>query len=257
VHPAIPHLMDLQKIDQQVAALRSDLDGLPKRMREADAKLNSARAAVVTAKEAHTHGLTDRKKMELDVQQWKDRAKKYRDQTGSVKTNEAYKALLHEIANADAEVAKGEDLVLDKMMAIEELERRVRRFEADLKESEQGIAIEKKQIETRYGDEKKKLEGALIEREAVARKVPEDLIELYARIAKKHPGSAMAEVRSDQCRGCGMRVLPHIIQMLRTENDVEVFRCETCGRILYLLDPIPHAAPREEAGGPSAETAHS
>ena len=154
--------MDLQKIDQEVAALRSDLDGLPKRMREADAKLNSARAAVVTAKEAHTHGLTDRKKLELDVQQWKDRAKKYRDQTGSVKTNEAYKALLHEIANADEEAAKGEDLVLDKMMAIEELERRVRRFEADLKESEQGIAIEKKQIEARYGGEKKKLETSLI-----------------------------------------------------------------------------------------------
>ena len=247
--------MDLQKIDQEEAVLRADLDALPKRMREADAKLSGARAAVLSAKEAHTHGLTDRKKLELDVQQWKDRAKKYRDQTGSVKTNEAYKALLHEIANAEAQAAKDEDLVLDKMMAIEELERRVRHFEADLKESEQAIAIEKKQIEVRYGDEKKKLQALLVEREAIARKVPETLIELYARIAKKHPGAAMAEVRTDQCRGCGMRVLPHIIQMLRTENDEEVFRCETCGRILYLLDPIPHAAPREDAG--PAETAHS
>jgi len=38
--------------------------------------------------------------------------------------------------------------------------------------------------------------------------VAEDLRELYARIAKRHNGTAMAEARDGQCRGCGMRVLP-------------------------------------------------
>jgi len=44
-------------------------------------KLNGERAAVVSAKEALTQALAQRKKLELDVQQWKDRAKKYRDQS--------------------------------------------------------------------------------------------------------------------------------------------------------------------------------
>jgi uncharacterized Zn finger protein len=51
----------------------------------------------------------------------------------------------------------------------------------------------------------------------------------------------MAQVRDDQCRGCGMRVLPHIIQELRQEANEEVYRCEMCGLILYTLDPIPVA----------------
>lgn len=241
--------MDLQKVDQSIAALRADLESLPKRMREADAQLNGARAAVASSKETLTQIVTQRKKFELDVNQWKDRAKKYRDQSSSVKTNEAYKALQHEIANAEKEVSQAEDRVLEQMMGIEEAERRVKHFEADLKEAEQAVAKEKKQIEAQYGEEKKKLEAGVGKREEIVKKVPEDLLELYSRIAKRNPGSVMAEVRNDQCRACGMRVLPHTIQLLKSETDEEVFRCETCGRILYSLEPIPLPTPPESAEG--------
>jgi len=249
MHPAIPQLLELQQLDRAIALLRADLDGLPKQLREADAKLNGARAAVAAAKEAHTQALTHRKKLELDVEQWKDRAKKYREQSSSVKTNEAYKALQHEIVNAEAEVAKGEDKVLEQMMASEEVDRRVKRTEADLKEAEQAIAAEKKQMQVQYGEENKKLQAAIAEREGIAKKIPGELLDLYTRISKRQPGSALAEAREGQCRACGMRVLPHAMQMLRTETDEELFRCETCGRILYTLEPIPHAAPKETANG--------
>jgi len=248
--------MDLQQLDQRIAALHAEFDGLPKRFRDADAKLNGAKSAVAAAREAQTKAQTQRKKLELDVEQWKERAKKYRNQSSSVKTNEAYKALQHEIANAEAEAGKLEDLVLEQMMAIEELERRVKHFEADLKEAESAVTAEKKQIEAQYNDQKKKLETANGERAQLAAKVPEDLLELYGRIARRHPGAAMAEVRDDQCRGCGMRVLPHIVQVLRTETNDEVFRCETCGGILYTLEPIPHAAP-DAAAAPTDEATPS
>jgi uncharacterized protein len=249
MHPALPQLLELQRLDQIIASARTELDGLPKQLREADAKLNGARAAVTTAKEAQTQALTRRKKLELDVEEWKSRAKKYREQSSSVKTNEAYKALQHEIANAEAEVAKAEDSVLEQMMALEEVERRVKHVEADLRGAEQAIAAEKKRMQVRYGEKKKKMEGAASERAEIAKKVPEELLELYARIDKKHPGSALAEARDEQCRACGVRVLPHVLQLLKTESDEEVFRCETCGRILYSLEPIPRTTPSESANG--------
>jgi predicted nucleic acid-binding Zn-ribbon protein len=144
MHHAIPQLLELQRLDQSIASLRSELDAMPKRVREADAKLTGARSVVTSAKEAHTQALAQRKKLELDVEQWKERAKKYRAQSSSVKTNEAYKALLHEIANAEAEASKAEDLVLEQMMKLEEIERRVRRADADLKESESAITSERR-----------------------------------------------------------------------------------------------------------------
>lgn len=241
MHPAIPQLVELQRVDQTMAALRADLDSLPKRLKAADAKLNGARAAVSAAKEAHTQALTQRKKLELDVEQWKERAKKYRSQSSSVKTNEAYKALQQEITHAEAEASHGEDRVLDQMMALEEVESRVKRSDADLREAEQGVAADKKQIEARYAEQKQKMDAAVAERADIEKKIPEELRELYARVARKHPVSVMAEARGEQCRGCGMRVLPHTLQLLKSEADEEVFRCEGCGRILYSLEPIPHA----------------
>lgn len=243
MHSAIPHLIELQRVDQQIAALRAELDSFPRRIRDADSMLNGARAEVATAKAALLHSQKERKKFELDVDQWKDRARKYRDQSGAVKTNEAYRALQHEIANAEAEVAKAEDRQLDVMMLVEEAERRVRSSEASLKEAEREVARERQEIEAQQAGKKKLLEAALAERESAVAIVPEDLRELYARVGKRHNGTALAEVRTEQCRGCGMRVLPHIVQALRQEANEEVFRCESCGLILYTLEPVTAVNP--------------
>src|SRR6202795_2393017 len=163
MHPAIPHLVELQRVDHQIAALRAELEAFPKRIREAEAKLGSARAEVASAKEAHAQIIGERKKFEFDGQQWKDRARKYRDQSGAVKTNEAFKALQHEIANAEAEVAKAEDRQLEVMMAGEDLDRRVKMTESRLKEAEQAVAAERKEIHGQAGEKKKLLDSVLAE----------------------------------------------------------------------------------------------
>jgi uncharacterized protein len=257
MHPAIPRLIDLQTIDQHIAALRAQLDAFPKRVRDADLKLTGARNAVAAAREAHTHSLTERKKLELDVQQWKERARKYREQSGAVKTNEAYKALQHEIANAEAEVAKAEDRQLEIMMAGEDSERRLKSAETALKQAEQSIASERKEIQTQHAAKKKELDTAIAERERAIVPVPEDLRDLYERIAKRHHGVALAEARDGQCRGCGMRVLPHILQQLIQDANDELFRCESCGLILYSLEPIPARNPETGSGNATSSASSS
>jgi predicted nucleic acid-binding Zn-ribbon protein len=242
MHSVIPRLVELQRVDHQVAVLRAELDTFPKRVQEADAKLSGARAALASAREAQAHDLSERKKIEFDVQQWKDRAKKYRDQSGAVKTNEAYKALQHEIANAESEMAAGEDRQLAVMLAAEEGERRVRKAEADLRESEQAVNAERKNILSLHAQKKKQLEAALAERARAISPVSEEFRILYERIAKRHNGTGVAEARDGQCRGCGMRVLPHIAEQLRRDDNEEIFRCESCGLILYTLEPIAPAA---------------
>jgi predicted nucleic acid-binding Zn-ribbon protein len=256
MHSAIPHLIELQRVDHLIGTVRAAIETFPKRVKEADAKLSGARAAVAAAKEGLVNSQKERKKFELDVQQWKDRAKKYRDQSGAVKTNEAYKALQHEIANAEAEVAKAEDAQLEVMMVGEEAERRVRHAEANLKEDETAVTKEKKEIEALQAEKKKLLESLLAERERALAPIPEDLRELYARIAKRHNGSGLAEARDGQCRGCGMRVLPHTLQELRRDPNEEIYRCESCGLILYTLEPVPLPDPAAGSGHPESSAAN-
>jgi len=117
--------------------------------------------------------------------------------------------------------------------------------------------VERKEIQAHGAEKKKQLEAMLAERERIIAPVPQDLRDLYARIAKRHNGTAMAEARDGQCRGCGMRVLPHILQELRTETNEELYRCESCGLILYTLEPIPVANSSDAGKNASAASTNS
>ena len=252
MHPAIPLLLELQKNDSEIAALRANLDAAPKRIRENDAKLNGARAAVAAAKEAQAQFAASRKKSDFEVSEWRERVKKFRGQTSAVKTNEAYKALLHEIANAEAEIAKLEEVQLEQMMASEESEKNLKAAEAALKESEQSIAAERKDIENRAREVNRKMLADIAAREKIAAQVPEEVLRVYSRAGKRHHGLALAPAVHEQCRGCGMRLLPHIYQEVYNSENHEIHTCETCGCILYAAEPAPPAA---LGGNPSAASA--
>jgi hypothetical protein len=118
-------------------------------------------------------------------------------------------------------------------------EPRVKNAEANLREAEKSVNAEKQQILALNSEKKKALQALLAQRERVIAPIPDDMRVLYDRIAKRHHGTALAEARDGQCKGCGLRVLPHIEQLLKSETDEEVYRCESCGLILYSLQPIP------------------
>jgi len=239
VHPAIPLLLQLQKTDQEIAAFRAELDAAPKRIRELDSKLAGARSAVAAAREAQTQTLAARKKSELDVAEWRERGKKFRSQSSAVKTNEAYKALQHEIANADAETAKAEDAQLEQMMAVEEAEKKMKSAGAALKDAELVVAADRKAIENRARETNRKMLADISGREKLAAQVPEEILDRYSRLAKRHHGFALAEATHEQCYGCGMRVLPHTYQELHRFENQDLHFCENCGRILYAAEFAP------------------
>ncbi|HVO57593.1 MAG TPA: C4-type zinc ribbon domain-containing protein [Dongiaceae bacterium] len=251
MHPAIPLLLQLQKTDMEAASLRAELEAAPKHIRELDAKLTGARNAVAAAKEAQAKVLAARKKAELDVAEWRERAKKFRAQTSAVKTNEAYKALQHEIANADAEIAKAEDAQLEQMLAVEEAEKSVKAADAALRESEQSLSAERKEFEARAWEKRRKMDADIAARGKIAAQIPEEIVALYSRAAKRHHGVALAEALHEQCRGCGMRILPHIYQEVHRPENQEIYHCENCGRILYAAEPAPPAGANPSAASAS------
>ena len=236
MNPTIPRLIELQRLDLRIAALRVELETFPKRIKEADAMLNGAKDAVAAAKEKHAHSQTERKRFELDVNQWRERARKYREQSASVKTNEAYKALQHEIAHADSEASAAEDRQLEQMMAVEETEREIKSAESTLKEAEASLAVERKNIESQGTAKKSELDSDLAQREKIAAAIPDELLTIYSRVAKRHHGVVLAEAVNEQCRGCGMRILPHTYQEIRRSENHEIIQCETCSRILYAAE---------------------
>jgi len=259
MHPHLKPLIELQAVDFQLIKIREQLAQYPKHLAEVEARVTAAKQQVAAAKESLLTGQKERKTYEMDVEQWKERAKKYRGQSGEVKSNEAYKALLHEIQNAEDEIAKAEDRLLDRMVSGEEYDRQVKAAEAKLKEIEATASKERHAIQAEYNAKQKELSAAEATRAATMKTVPEDLVDHYERIAKRHGGIALAEIRGEGCGQCGVHIRPHVIQQLQRENNEGFFHCETCTRILYYAAApslsATSATATASAGDPPATTA--
>jgi len=247
----LQQLIELQALDVRLGRVRARLAAFPKKFAEADAQASSARKELEESKAAQLATIRDRKKYELDVEQWKERVRKYRDQTVQVKTNEAYKALQHEVEMAEAEIAKAEDRLLEQMVAAEEYDRRGKVSDKRLKEVEEVVRTDRAAMEAEKSSAEKDLEALNAQRAGIVAELPESLVDHYGRIANKHGGVAVSELRDEKCSVCGMRVRPHVLQEMQRATNEKMFQCETCTRILY-IDPDPAAAPPASASQANA-----
>src|ERR1700739_601567 len=109
MRPEIKSLVELQAVDTRLAEVGPSLAALPQQLAEMEKECTEAKQQLADAKEALKASAKDRKTFEMDVEAWKEKARKYRDQSLAVKTNDAYKALQHEIQYAESEVAQAED----------------------------------------------------------------------------------------------------------------------------------------------------
>jgi predicted nucleic acid-binding Zn-ribbon protein len=251
MHPHLKHLIELQAVDFRLIEIRERLSKFPKHLAEVEARVTAAKHQITDAKEALTTSLKERKTYEMDVEQWKERAKKYRNQSGEVKTNEAYKALQHEIQNAENEAAKAEDRLLERMVSGEEYDRQLKAAETAVKEVEAVAAKERHAIQAEYNAAQKELTAAEAARAASAAAVPEDLVDHYERIAKRHGGIGLAEIRGEGCGQCGVHIRPHVIQLLQRDGNEEFYHCETCTRILYYASHSAAPGPAVAASAPA------
>jgi predicted nucleic acid-binding Zn-ribbon protein len=242
MRPEIERLVELQELDNRLSDLRTRLEAYPRQIGEIDAHVAAARQRLAAAKESLTASLKDRKKYEMDVDAWKEKARKYRAQSSEVKTNDAYKALLHEIEHAEGEAAGAEDRLLERMVAGEEYERQVKAAEREVAAVDSAAEVSRTQLKSAHDAMQKERETKESDRLLKAAEVPEALLAVYENVARRRHHIGVAAVRDEACSLCGLRVVPHVFQELRRDDCTEIFQCETCTRILYYVEPAPAAA---------------
>lgn len=243
----IQKLIELQSVDLRRAELRQQIDAFPESLARIQQTIQNAQNAVAQAKQRVLDLHKERKKLELDVDDWRGKIKKFKDQLYQVKSNDAYRALQEEIRGAEAEMGHAEDRLLEQMVGGEEAEKDVRRAEQALAETEGAARAEQEKLLA----EKAEIEKVYAEADAVSNGLlgglPDDLVEHYHRIARRHNGVALAPVRDEACSMCSVRIRPHVVQLLRQPENGEIFHCETCTRILYFVEKETPAETTPEA----------
>src|SRR5712675_973305 len=228
--PDIEKLLQLQVADKEIRNLQEEIATLPKRMAAIEAKLAGTKAQLERARAAAKADDANRKKFESAIQDLQGKISKYRDQSLAVKTNDQYKALLHEIQFAEQEIRLNEDRILEVMVNAETRDREVKAAEAELKAETAEIEKEKEEARKITVADQAKLSEWNAKRDGLRQGIADDLLRHYERVMKFR-GSGLAEVRDHKCMGCQVMLRPQTYNDVRTGQQTVV--CDSCQRILY------------------------
>jgi uncharacterized protein len=243
--PDIQRLIELQKTDREIQRLQEEVAALPRRVAEIESKLANTKAQVERARATIKADETNRRKLETDIQSLRQKISKYRDQSLEVKTNDQYKALMHEVGFAEQEIRIIEDKILEGMLDVEDNEKRLKTAEVELKEETTEIEKEKGEARRRTSEDEAQLAGLNKQRDELRGAIAGDVLRHYDRVLKLRR-TALAEARDHKCAACQVMLRPQVYNDVRTNEQILI--CDSCQRILYYVPPA-----EGEAAPPASE----
>jgi predicted nucleic acid-binding Zn-ribbon protein len=235
MNPDLEKIIDLHHTETELKRLDAELAEVP-RLREAlDQRVAGEKSRLESAREAFETSQKTRKDNESQVQVLEEKRSKYKGQLMDVRTNKEYTAMLHEIETVERDIGRHEDQILEEMERAEGLAADVAREEEAFRSIEAEARVENGELDARQarlGDERKRV---ATERERVVEQIPEEPLNLYLRVAGLR-GSGAAEARDAMCQTCHVKMRLQVWVALKLGE--QIFRCESCNRILY-YDPPP------------------
>ena len=250
MNPDLAKLIELQKADAEIARLNAEITSLPKKVAAIEQKLAGSKQRAEGARAALKADEIARRKYEGEIEALRQKISKYRDQMLSVKTNQEYAALGHEVEFSQKEIGKLEDKILETMVDADSKNSDLKIAEGDLKAHTAEIEKEKAAATALSAQDEKELAEWKSKREAIRAGVEEGILRHYDRVLKFR-GSAIAEALNHKCSACQVMLRPQVYNTIRSHD--EFITCDSCNRILYYdpahdNDPIPNRpAPAPEA----------
>jgi predicted nucleic acid-binding Zn-ribbon protein len=224
-------LLDLQRIDSELAELVTANDALPLDI----AKLEETKAgtlASVKEGEGEIESLKkSRERLDRAAEERKAKLKDLLSKQLLIKTNEEYAALSHEIDAARKEISSTEDEILK---AMEDIENGSTALETARRASVDAARDLDARIKV-LGNELARLSDALAvkrdERLRLSKRVTPPMLDRYERILSSKGDFAMARLTDGACSGCYMTLPPQMV--IEVKRSTRLIECQSCGRLLF------------------------
>jgi predicted nucleic acid-binding Zn-ribbon protein len=258
-------LLEVQALDQEAIELNSQLSRYPQIWDEVKKQLAEKKAAIEEAHKNHDRHQKERRRVEQKIRLFADDHRKYATQLNSLKTQREHEAVQRQIEQVKAKLTQLEEQGLELLESDERIEKAASIATEEYNKYEAFAKIEKERIRKQFNDKKARLADVENAKAKVVSKLSAELLVIYERITKRHPGTAVVAVRSapdagmpapkarrvskskagepvveapvantpvkpGSCGGCHFSLLPEILVQVRRED--MVVTCPNCGRLL-------------------------
>ena len=231
----IQTLVELQDTLRAIAEAQRQEGEVPQRLQALDRELEAAARELNSAREQVAGDQKERRRLEMDVGSVEALISRHQDQILGVKSNEAYRALQHEIDQERAKIRGFEDQILEIMERTETLGGRIRALEKEHAAERVRVEEEKRRSQERGAAAARERERLTAARAGLEQRLPADTVETFHRIARQRGGVGIVRALNEMCGGCNVRLRPQVYQEMR-RGDETLFTCDSCKRFLYVAD---------------------
>ena len=229
---AIKQLLTLQERDLELDKLEAELSRVPKEIGAIRSQMAAEKAALEDSKKELTHVQGQRKEKEAELASKEESVRKHTAELNSIKSNDAYRAMLGEIEKSKRDMSTLEDDILQLMERVDAAQRVWKERENAAK----SVEGERQRQIAEWEGKQKQLEDLLAqkqkERQDLGQGLPAKLVERYERLRNGKRGAVIVPLKSQQCSGCHMMVSPNLVNEVKRGQNI--MTCESCSRIVYL-----------------------
>jgi uncharacterized protein len=232
-HPVIEKLLILQERDARRLSLEAQLGSLPAEIQGIRAKIVAEKAALDQAKGEMRDLEAKKKVMETEIGSAETKLAKYRTQQVSVRKNDEYQALGHEIDTVTAEIGNLEEKEIELLYQIDEARKRFNNAEQTMRDHIAGHEARIKLLEERQTNLGEELAAVKTEVETARAPLGEAVCRVYDRVASRHQPTPVVALQGGKCGGCHLKVSSEVESASRARDQSSLVHCDQCGRIVW------------------------
>jgi len=244
----IEQLVDLQKVDDSIHAVKNELQNAPKELQMLEdnfAAIDGKREKILD-KLAHIE--EQQRRLNLEINEDGDRIRKSKNKLMQVGNTREYHAMIREMDNMEklnrsreeGKVALVEELELQNSN-LEEIEVDYTALKADLEGKKEGLQERLSAAEARL----ETLDG---ERLSSVSDVPKPIFVRYEFIRDRLDHPVIVSVKARICSGCNIAIPPQTF--IELQRGKQILSCPNCQRLMYWCEhfhvPVPENIEVEE-----------
>lgn len=225
-------LYRLQQVDSQIDQIQARLRVIQTTL-ENDAELRAATQQLAAserkykdAEESLKQSEAEAEKQSIKIQQTE--ASLY---DGHVHNPKELQDLQKDVASLKRHLLTLEERELEAMFLTETAEKDWQSAKADLELVQSRLGAQHRDMAEEKASLHKDLERLNSERQAVVRDIVQEAMNIYNQLRQQRRGLAVTTLSDGSCAACGTTLTPSQQQNARSAG--QLFRCPSCGRILY------------------------